>query len=97
MTEKILLLPSGRSVKLTTLILTHFKPSGEDVSLNVMIRDPLETHYHPPIEETHPRFWKLQRLAAAKQLVLQLQYSGLSKRQIKNIISGLKAAVLQPV
>jgi hypothetical protein len=97
MTEKTLLLPSGRSVKVTAMISSLLDPVNENISFDVMIRNPLETHFHPPIEQTHPKFWKLQRLAAAQQSILQLQYSGLSKRQIKNIISVLKGTVLYAV
>ena len=94
-TEKTWLLSSGRSVKITTPLNTSSKTYAEDISFDVTIKDALETHYHPPIEESHPRYWKLQRIGPAQQPILQLQYSGLSKRQIKDAISSLKHAALQ--
>lgn len=86
--EKTLLLQNGRSVKVITRDLHAVNPTK--IEIEVLIKDPKELEYHPPIGITHPKYWKLKTMDPQKSRLLQLEYSGLSDKEIRKAIRELK-------
>lgn len=86
--EKTLSLETGRSVKVITQPVNPTDPSK--IELEVLIKEPKETHYHPPIGLTHPKYWTLKRMDPDKSRAMQIQYSGLSEKQVRNVLKELR-------
>lgn len=85
--EKTVLLDSGRTVK----IIAH-EPSLEekgDIKFEVLIKEPQDEHFRPPIGLSHPKYWKLRKMDADKSILLKLCYSGLSEKQARLIVQEL--------
>lgn len=86
--EKTLVLQTGWSVKVIVAM-----QRSEDVyntALEVLIKEPWETVYHLPIENSHPKYWKLQSMDRDKSRKLQIAYSGLSDKDIRKAIKDLE-------
>jgi len=88
--EKLLTLKSGRSVKVTASELTDLSISTLPITWDIMVKDPKEVHFRPLIENSHPIFWKLKRLGPYQRKLAELQYSGINKTEIRNIIKELR-------
>lgn len=86
--EKTLILQTGRSVK----VLADIQNSEYlyKTELEVLIKEPWETAYHPPIGTCHPKYWKMQKMDREKSRKLQLAYSGLSDKDIRKAIKDLR-------
>ncbi len=80
--EKTVLLQTGRSVKIIAKDLLD--TDVPDIEVNVLIKEPSEVHYHTPI------YWKLKKLPPQQSRLLQLQYSGLSDKDIRKAIKEFK-------
>lgn len=84
--EKTFVLPTGRAVRVTTKpTLPKEKPYNK-IDLEVLIKEPREEDFHPPIGKTHPQYWKLKKLSAQESKLIEIQYSGLSDKQIRNAL-----------
>lgn len=82
------LLRNGRIVSVTRAPSTPMQiltPSGLDVS----VKEPRDDFFHAPIGLAHPKYWKLKSMDPSQQRVLQLQHSGLNKREIGIAIADL--------
>jgi hypothetical protein len=90
--EKTLSLENGRSVKVITQPVNPTDPSKFEI--DVLIKEPRETHYRPPIGLTHPKYWTLKRMDSNKSRQMQIQYSGLSEKQVRNVLKELKNELL---
>lgn len=86
--EKTLLLQNGRSVKVITRDSQAMNPMK--IEIDVLVKDPKEVDYHPPIGMTHPKYWKLKTMDPQRSRLLQLEYSGLSDREIRKVIRELR-------
>jgi hypothetical protein len=84
--EKIVILETGRCIKMTIESLLAEDFSKVSVSMTVLIKDPKEDEFHLPIMETHPRYWKLKKLNADQARMLQIKYSGITEKQIKKAL-----------
>ncbi|WP_221390012.1 hypothetical protein [Dyadobacter sp. NIV53] len=79
--EKIILLQTSRSVKI--IAEQEQSQDGAQLEVNVLIKEANENNFHPPIGITHPKYWKLRKLPVHKSRILQIQYSGLSNKEIR--------------
>ncbi|WP_229212540.1 hypothetical protein [Dyadobacter soli] len=60
--------------------------SKVSIQVDVLIRDPKEEAFRPPIGLTHPKYWKLKNLEPEKASALQIQYSGVHRKQIRKTV-----------
>ena len=51
--------------------------------IEVLIKEPKDEYFHPPIGITHPKYWKLKKLDSQQYKLLQIQYSGITEKQIR--------------
>ncbi|WP_051350334.1 hypothetical protein [Dyadobacter alkalitolerans] len=86
--EKTLILQTGRCVKVITQVANTMKPG--EMEINVLIKDPSDTQYRPPIGLSHPKYWKLKRMGAEKSKQLQIEYSGLTEKQLRNVVKEFR-------
>jgi len=82
--EKTFLHVTGRIIKV--IIKGYISPEESTIrtELEVLIKEPKETYFHPPIGLTHPQFWKLKKLDKEQAALLQRAYSGLSDKQLNS-------------
>jgi hypothetical protein len=59
------------------------------IEWDILIKDPKEVHFHPLIENSHPIYWKLKKLAPLQGKLLELQYSGIKKAELKRMMAEL--------
>ncbi|HEV7378392.1 MAG TPA: hypothetical protein VGN64_01250 [Dyadobacter sp.] len=88
--EKIFKLAVGREAKIVIKSQIARNSSEVNFDLEFLIRDH-EEHFRAPIGMNHPQFWKLKKYTAEKSRFLQLEYSGLSRKQLKESIEEFKA------
>lgn len=86
--EKTLTLRTGRSVKVITQSTSLIDP--QDIEIDVLIKEPSEANYRPPIGLTHPKYWKLKQMDAQKSRKLQIKYSGLTEKQVRIAIKEFR-------
>lgn len=53
------------------------------IDYDFLIREKHDTDFRAPIGPNHPQYWKLKKSDAEKAQLLQLEYSGISRKQIK--------------
>jgi hypothetical protein len=90
--EKMLFLPSGRAVKVITHV-ADAKKVPFHTAIEVLIKEPKEDHFHPPIGTSHPKYWKLKGMDPEKSRFMQISYSGLSKKQLRKVLNDLAATL----
>lgn len=88
-----MLLRTGRSVKIMAQPIQS--QDTFDMQVSVLIKDPRELYFHPPIEISHPKYWKLRSLPAEKSRMLQIQYSGISNKEIRKALKEFNKDFLQ--
>ena len=88
--EKIFSLAVDREAK---VILKGGMPnmSGQiTVDFEFLIKEKNDRYFRAPIGVNHPQYWKLKRLSPERAQLLQLEYSGLSKKQLNAAIKEFK-------
>lgn len=87
--EKIFKLAVGREAKI--IVKGHPSMGINEVTyeLEFLIRDN-ESDFRSPIGPNHPQYWKMQKYSSEKSRFLQLEYSGLSRKQLKEAINEFK-------
>ena len=88
--EKIFTLKTGRSVKVIIHEIKRMEDS--EINIDVLIKEPKEPEFRLPINDSHPKYWKLKRLNEQLASKLQMQYSGIKKKQIKSAVNEFYAA-----
>lgn len=86
--EKTLTLPTGRCVKLITHVGNPIK--GEEIDIDILIKDPSDTDHRPPIGLSHPKYWKLKSMDAEKSKQMQIRTSGLIEKQLRSMVREFK-------
>jgi len=84
--EKIFTHATGREIKIIIKGFISPEESAIRTELEVLIKEPREEYFHAPIGLTHPQFWKLKRLDKEQAKQLQKSYSGVSDKQINNVL-----------
>ncbi|QRQ99864.1 hypothetical protein [Dyadobacter sandarakinus] len=84
--EKEITLETGRAIK----IIMEGSPVQEQqdlqIDLDVLIKDPKDKTFHRPIENTHPKYWKLKSMDERQSKLMQIKYSGLPDKQIRKAL-----------
>jgi len=87
--EKLFNLTTDREAKV--IVKGNVNNAGQAIiDFEFLIKDKNEKFFHTPIGTNHPQYWKLKRLSRAKGLLLQMQYSGLSKKQVNAALREFK-------
>ncbi|TDE11322.1 hypothetical protein [Dyadobacter psychrotolerans] len=60
------------------------------IDFEFLIKEKNDRYFRSPIGENHPQYWKLKRLSPERSQLLQLEYSGLSKKQLNAAIKEFK-------
>ncbi|MCF0069115.1 hypothetical protein LZD49_01445 [Dyadobacter sp. CY261] len=84
--EKIFVLETGRAVKVMAEGVLANDLSKVSIQVDVLMKDPKDEDFRPPIGPTHPKYWKLKSLDPEKARRLQIQYSGVHRKQIRKTI-----------
>ena len=67
------------------LVLTGTRLKGKKeivIEMEFLIKEIYDQQFRVPIDINHPKYWKLQRLTAENANYMQLEYSGISKKQV---------------
>ena len=84
--EKTFTLETGRSVKVIAKAQITADQTKVKPEIEVLIKEPRDEDFHPPIGITHPKYWKLKKLDSQQSKILQIQYSGITEKQIRKAI-----------
>ena len=89
--ERNFILATGRIVKLSAVYESNEIPVELNMKIEVLIKDGTHTDFRAPIHLTHPKYWKLKSLDEKRSAEMQIQYSGLSIKQVRRFFSELSA------
>lgn len=88
--EKKLRLAASRDAK----IIISGRPQRDSniviMDLHFLIKESADGHFRDPIGENHPQFWKLKKSSPEKALLLQLVYSGISRRELRAAVTEFR-------
>jgi hypothetical protein len=70
--EKTFLLPTGRAVKIIAEPAAHPTAAFSMEDFDILIKEPREEDFHPPIGETHPKYWKLKKLNPKEVKIIEI-------------------------
>jgi hypothetical protein len=93
--EQYMTLDTGREVKLTLRSRDTDVADLVDVDFDILIKDPKDEDFHLPIENTHPKYWKLKGMAPEKSRLMQIRYSGIQEKQIRKAIKRFKETLAE--
>lgn len=84
--EKTFILAIGREAKI--IVSGKIQRNGKEieVSFEFLIKDSHDQYFHSPIGLNHPQYWKLKKSKAEKAQLLQMEYSGVSRKQLNEAI-----------
>jgi len=95
--ERIFVLQSGRAAKVIITGILASDLSKVSIDIDVLVKDPKEEEFRAPIGISHPKYWKLQRLTDELARKLQIQYSGISEKQIRKAVKEFEKMLDQEV
>lgn len=84
--EKTFTLETGRSVKVIAKAQDIAGQAKVKPEIEVLIKEPRDENFRPPIGITHPKYWKLKKLDLQQSKILQIQYSGITDKQLRKAI-----------
>ena len=88
--EKIFKLAVGREAKIVMKGYLLKNSMEIAIEFEFLLRDSHEKYFRDPIGVNHPRYWRLKRSDHEKSQLLQLEYSGISKKQLSAAIEEFK-------
>lgn len=91
--EKIYKLTVDRDVKINLWGTPQKDDNGIWVNFEFLIKDSEENHFHVPIGPGHPKYWKLKGLDYEKAQLLQMEYCGVSRKQLYVAMQEFNALV----
>ncbi|MBE9463911.1 hypothetical protein ACFP1I_08050 [Dyadobacter subterraneus] len=88
--EKRFILTVGREAKI--ILKGDIEKDSTDVLIDFefLIKDSHENDFHDPITSNHPQYWKLKKSTPQKAQLLQMEYSGVSRKQLHSAINEFK-------
>ena len=60
------------------------------IDFEFLIKEKHDKFFRAPIGLNHPKYWKLQRLTPEKSQLMQLVYSGISKKHLDEAVKEFK-------
>lgn len=88
--EKIIRLAVNREVKIVVRGQSANREKQVTIELDFFIRDGLNQAFYSLIGVDHPQYWKFRKYPSEKSQFLQLEYSGVSRNQLNDIIADFK-------
>jgi len=95
--EKVFALETGRLAKVITKGMLADDLSKVSIQTEVLIKDPKDEDFHPPIGSSHPKYWKLKSLTDEQSRLLQIRYSGITDKHIRKSIREFEKTFNQEV
>jgi hypothetical protein len=91
--EKAFYVGGDRVAKI--IVRGRFTRNRNEVALDFefLIKEKNDTEFRQPIGENHPQYWKLKKSDSGRSQLLQLEYSGISRKQLREAISAFKVQV----
>lgn len=91
--EKAFYVGGDRIAKIT--VRGKFTAGRDEIVLEFefLIKEKNDTDFRQPIGENHPQYWKLKKSSSGRSQLLQLEYSGISRKQLREAISAFKVQV----
>ena len=91
--EKIFSLSTDREAKI--IIKGNIPGNSRLVTLDFefLIKDKNDAYFRSPIGINHPQYWKLKRATPEKSQLLELEYSGISRKQLNLAIREFKQLI----
>ncbi|MCF0056294.1 hypothetical protein [Dyadobacter sp. CY356] len=91
--EKRFILTVGREAKI--ILKADFQKNSNEVTIDFefLIKDTHETSFHDSIMSNHPQYWKLKKSTVDKAQLLQMEYSGVSRKQLYSAINEFKTRI----
>lgn len=88
--EKAFYVGGDRVAKI--IVRGKFTRSRSEIALDFefLIKEKNDTDFRQPIGENHPQYWKLKKSDSGRSQLLQLEYSGISRKQLREAISAFK-------
>jgi hypothetical protein len=91
--EKTFHLSVGREAKIVVRGQVARNRSEIVIDYEFLIREKHDTDFREPIGPNHPQYWKLKKSTPERSQLLQLEYSGISRKQIKEATREFKRLV----
>ncbi|MGV3601007.1 MAG: hypothetical protein ACO1N1_07365 [Dyadobacter fermentans] len=88
--EKIFHLSVGREAKIVVKGQVARSRSEIVIDYEFLIREKHDTDFREPIGPNHPQYWKLKKSTPERSQLLQLEYSGISRKQLKEVTREFK-------
>ena len=63
------------------------------IDFEFLIKDKNDKYFRSPIGINHPQYWKLKKFSPEKAQLLQLEYSGISRKQLNIALREFKQLV----
>ena len=84
--EKIFRLTLTREVKV--IVKGHLQKNSNTIGIEFefMIKENADTSFRPAIGREHPQYWKLKKYTPERSQLLQLEYCGISRKQLKTAV-----------
>ncbi len=90
--EKTFHLSVGREARIIARGQVARNRSEIIIEYEFLIRDKHDTDFREPIGPNHPQYWKLKKSTPERAQLLQLEYSGISRKQIREVTREFKRA-----
>jgi hypothetical protein len=88
--EKIFILAVDREAKIILKGNAANNSRQINIDFEFLIKEKHDKFFRSPIGINHPKYWKLQGLTPEKAQLMQLVYSGVSKKQLDTAIKEFK-------
>ena len=88
--EKTFHLSVGREAKI--IVRGQLARNRNEITIDYefLIREKHDTDFREPIGPNHPQYWKLKKSTQERSQLLQLEYSGISRKQIREVTREFK-------
>lgn len=91
--EKIFSLTIGREAKIVVKADVRKRKREIIVDFDFLIKDTHENIFHEPIVLNHPQYWKLKKASDKKSRQMQMEYSGISRKQLLLVMDEFQELV----
>jgi hypothetical protein len=88
--EKIFILAVDREAKIIVKGNVANNSKQINIDFEFLIKEKHDKYFRSPIGVNHPKYWKLRSLTPEKAQLMQLVYSGVSKKQLDTAIKEFK-------
>jgi len=91
--EKIFLLAIGREAKIIVTGTVARNSKEFLLDFEFLVRDTHEHNFHSPIGLNHPQYWKFKKSSTEKAQLLEMEYSGVSRKQLNEAVREFRQLI----